>query len=156
MYCVPGTCNVCHSSRLFWFGRQPAPVLHLFAGPVWCGVNNIQTSTHAVISIHSEKQCRTPSLLWGWHLARAKYTWQKLSIFLQPIMFITSCTQFLFYPKHVLYKLITWYRDYRFIYFFILLFYTVRNILLLSDATLMPWAGQFISHLWCDTVGKSF
>lgn len=46
MYSVLGTCNVWHSSRLFWFGRLPAPVLHLFAGPVWCGVNNIQTYTH--------------------------------------------------------------------------------------------------------------
>lgn len=109
--CVLGTCNVWHSSRLFCFGRLPAPVLHLFAGPVWCGVNNIQTYTHALISIHSGKQCRTPSLLWGWHLARAKYTWQKISIFIHPIMFMAAPplrteNSLCFIPKHLLYELI--------------------------------------------------
>lgn len=74
-YCmqrVPGTRHVWHSSRLFCFGRLPAPVLHLFAGPVWCGVNNIQTYTHALISIHSGRQCRTPSLLRGWHFGKGQ------------------------------------------------------------------------------------
>lgn len=74
-YCtqrVPGTRHVWHSSRLFCFGRLPAPVLHLFAGPVWCGVNNIQTYAHALISIHSGRQCRTPSLLRGWHFGKGQ------------------------------------------------------------------------------------
>lgn len=69
---VPGTRHVWHSSRLFCFGWLPAPVLHLFAGPVWCGVNNIQTYTHALISIHSGRQCRTPCLLWGWHFGKGQ------------------------------------------------------------------------------------
>lgn len=70
--CILGTHHVWHSSRLFCFGRLPAPVLHLFAGPVWCGVNNIQTYTHALISIHSGRQCRTPSLLRGWHFGKGQ------------------------------------------------------------------------------------
>lgn len=69
---VPGTHHVWHSSRLFCFGRLPAPVLHLFAGPVWCGVNNIQTYTHALISIHSVRQGRTPFLLRGWHFGKGQ------------------------------------------------------------------------------------